>query len=72
MFKGASSRFGYAVRCGRKRQYAARCGKYAAKSAGVVCACCNAVCLGVRLRNAPPTLDLGRRDITGTGDLDEP
>jgi hypothetical protein len=32
MLKGASSRSWYAVMCDRKRQYAARCGKYAAKS----------------------------------------
>ena len=52
MFKGASSRFGYAVVCDRKRQYAARCDKYAAKSADVVCARWNVVCLGVMPSNA--------------------
>ena len=50
--KGASSRFGYAVVCDRKRQYAARCDKYAAKSADVVCARWNVVCFGVMPSNA--------------------
>jgi hypothetical protein len=52
----AFPRFGYAVVCDRKRRYAARRGKYAAKQPGVICACCYVVCLGMTLRNASPTL----------------
>jgi hypothetical protein len=63
MLKGASSRFGYAVTCDRMRQYAARCGKYAAKIRR--CACCNAACSGLALGNASPTLGLEGKGITG-------
>jgi hypothetical protein len=52
--------------CGRKRQYAARRGKYAAKSAGVIHACWNASCLRMTLRDASPPLDLdGKGDGYG-------
>jgi hypothetical protein len=51
--------------CDRKRQYAARCGKYAAKSAGIIRACYDVVCLGMTLHNASPALDLGSKGITG-------
>src|SRR5436190_22141567 len=70
--RDVSSRFGYAVMCDRKRPYAVRCGKYAAKSAGVSCACCDDACLGMTLHNASPTLDLGGKGITGTGDVAGP